>query len=681
MLKSGIADLRLRVALVVVFSAAAVASNEIAVPSPAESVISDAMLERPGVALRVAREALERRDFRPAEALLEAIANRHPLIADHADLLRMRARVESGRSDAAIAMRVAWEARDSPLDAAFFTLLGRAHAAKGDEVAARAAWDTAAKASTDPEQIAALRASLASSWERSGERERAAEEYLEVWTRYPWSEPARVADEALGSLREPLEEPRRGARQYSERGDAFYAKRSNEDALDAYDRALALGGLKRDERFRVARQRADTLFRLRRYPEAAAAYAALPQDDEIQIEKARSHARSGDVPRGIHELERIGAQARSAHAPRANLLAGLLAEGEGEDGRERAEAFFEKALNGRSQTIAAVAGWRLGWSRYRAKRFAEAIEYFERLIADDDEPSTQRARYWRARALDQNRADGAEDDYRALATEYPLTYYGFRSAARIRSREVPEPEPLDRGSSQIEERDLMRARILLEAGMLEEARAELELLYPRARGLADRLNLAQLYADSGDFYRPELLMVEGYGARLVGLPAPADLEVWWHAWPTPFVDLFREVAESGIRVEPGLVYAVMREESGYRPEVVSISGARGLLQIMPETGERLALRESLEAFSPEDLFIPRINIQLGSAYLEQLMTRFDGRRSAAIASYNAGPEAVSRWLAEGPVEDDEWVEAIPYDQTREYVKRVLRSLHVYRALY
>jgi soluble lytic murein transglycosylase len=680
-LKSGIAGLPLWVALIVAFSATAAAGNEIAMASPVESAISEDLLERPGVALRVAREALEQREFRPAEALLEAIASRHPLVADHADLLRMRARVESGRSDAAIGMRAAWEARDSPLDAAFFTLLGRAHAAKGDEVAARAAWGIAAKVSTDREQIAALRASLASSWERSGERERAAEEYLEVWTHYPWSEPARVADEALGSMREPLEEPRRGARRYSERGDAFFDKRSNEEALDAYDRALALGGLKRDERLRVARQRADTLFRLRRYPEAAAAYTALPQDDKTRIEKARSHARSGDVPRAIHELESIGAKARSAHAPRANLLAGLLAEGEGEDEHERAEAFFEKALGGRSRTVAAAAGWRLGWSRYRAKRFAEAIEYFERLIIDDDAPSTQRARYWRARALDQNGANGAEDEYRALATEYPLAYYGFRSAARVRSGEVLDPEPLDPGSSQIEERDLMRARILLEAGMLVEARAELGLLYPRVRGRADRLNLAQLYADSGDFFRPELLMIEGYGARLAGLPAPVDLEVWWHAWPTPFVDLFREVAERGIRVEPGLVYAVMREESGYRPEVVSISGARGLLQIMPETGERLAQRESLEAFSPDDLFIPSINIQLGSAYLEQLMTQFDGRRSAAIASYNAGPEAVSGWLAEGPFEDDEWVEAIPYDQTREYVKRVLRSLQVYRALY
>jgi len=675
--RRGIADLRSWAVLIVVLSATAATSVERT--PPLENAISPELLERPGAALRAAREALDRRDFRLAEKLLEAIADRHLLIADHADLLRMRARVESGRTDAALAMRTTWEARSSPLDAAFFTLLGRAHAAKGDEAAARDAWAAAVAASGDPEQTAALRTSIAASWERSGERERAAEEYLETWFRYPWTEPARVADEALNALREPLEEPRRGAPQYRMRGDAFYSKRNNEEALAAYDRALALGGMNHSVLLRVKRKRADTFFRLRRYPEAATAYAGLPQDDEVEIEKARSHARSGDVPRAIRELESIGERTRSGHAPRANLLAGLLADGEEE--LERAEVAFEKALRGRSRTVAAVAGWRLGWSRYREKRFAEAIEYFDRLIADDDSPSTQRARYWRARALGQSAGAGADDEFRALALEYPLSYYGFRAAAHARPAEGQEPEPIEPGTSQLAESDLARARILLEAGMLAETRAELELLYPRVRGLADRLNLAQLYADSGDFHRPELLMVEAYNARLAGLPAPGDLEVWWHAWPTPFVDLFREVAEIGIRVEPELVYAVMREESGYRPKVLSVSGARGLLQIMPETGERLAVREALADFSPDDLFIPSINIRLGSAYLEQLMAQFDGQRSAAIASYNAGPDAVSGWLTAGPFDDDEWVEAIPYDQTREYVKRVLRSLHVYRALY
>ena len=133
---------------------------------------------------------------------------------------------------------------------------------------------------------------------------------------------------------------------------------------------------------------------------------------------------------------------------------------------------------------------------------------------------------------------------------------------------------------------------------------------------------------------------------------------------------------------PELVYSIMREESGYRPEVVSISGARGLLQIMGTTGERLARDLGNSDFSTDQLFEPRINIGLGTHYLGELSRRFDGRLPAAVASYNAGPTAVGRWIAaEGQRDDDEWVEAIPYEQTRGYVKRVLRSLHAYQVLY
>jgi soluble lytic murein transglycosylase len=126
----------------------------------------------------------------------------------------------------------------------------------------------------------------------------------------------------------------------------------------------------------------------------------------------------------------------------------------------------------------------------------------------------------------------------------------------------------------------------------------------------------------------------------------------------------------------------MREESGFDPRAVSTAGARGLTQIMPATGERLAASLGLPDYRPEDLFAAARNLLLGAHYLEQLLERFEGRVSAAVASYNAGPEAVERWLEERPdVEDDEWVEAIPYDQTRAYVKRVLRSQQVYRVLY
>jgi soluble lytic murein transglycosylase len=103
---------------------------------------------------------------------------------------------------------------------------------------------------------------------------------------------------------------------------------------------------------------------------------------------------------------------------------------------------------------------------------------------------------------------------------------------------------------------------------------------------------------------------------------------------------------------------------------------------MPATGRGLATALGAARFDAAELYVPKRNLELGAFYLSQLLTRFDGRFSAAIASYNAGPEAVARWLAaDGEREEDEWVESIPYDQTRNYVRRVLRSVHVYRSLY
>ena len=114
---------------------------------------------------------------------------------------------------------------------------------------------------------------------------------------------------------------------------------------------------------------------------------------------------------------------------------------------------------------------------------------------------------------------------------------------------------------------------------------------------------------------------------------------------------------------------------------MSVSGARGLLQLMPDTAKRVAKGIEMGEVSVEDLFVPDVNIRLGARLLEDLLDRFNGRASAAVASYNAGPNVVAKWLARRDVADDEWVEEIPYEQTRSYVKRVLRSVHAYQVLY
>jgi soluble lytic murein transglycosylase len=364
------------------------------------------------------------------------------------------------------------------------------------------------------------------------------------------------------------------------------------------------------------------------------------------------------------------------------LLAALLREGEGEI--ERAHELYAAVLRQSPRSsYADAARWRLGWSAFRDGRNQEAIGYFEALEATEKDPvAALRPRYWRIRAGEQLGEADIDARYAALAREFPLSYYGWRARERAGEDSAARSlAKLRRGRAALIQKQLARPRILLEAGLEEQARLELNQLFRRARGLDDRLALAQLYANAGDFHHPQRLMVDAYTESLARGPVPDQLDLWWHAWPMPFDEEMRGATLDGVKIEPQLVYAVMREESGYRPEVVSVSGARGLLQLMPETAERVARDAQVGGFSVEDLFLPRVNIQLGSDYLTSLLRRFDGRASAAIGSYNAGPRVVAQWIADGPTEDDAWVEEIPYDQTRSYVKRVLRSLHAYRVLY
>jgi soluble lytic murein transglycosylase len=359
----------------------------------------------------------------------------------------------------------------------------------------------------------------------------------------------------------------------------------------------------------------------------------------------------------------------------------VLWDSEGES--ERARPLFEDVIRRMpTSEFAASARWSLGWEAYRDGRLDVATRQFEQLArADADPVSALRPRYWQIRVLEQQGSAEAPQLYAELAREFPFTYYGWLALSRAREPLAAKPAALSPGSRSLRPEQLARPQILLEAGLVDEARDELARLFSRARGVEDRVSLAALYADAGDFSSAQRLVVDAYAEELARGPAPEDVELWWHAWPAPYEAELRDATSSGGRPPPELVYSIMREESGYRPEVISVSGARGLLQLMPETATRVAQSVELDGFEPDDLFRPAVNIELGSAYLGQLLARFDGNAAAAIGSYNAGPDAVSRWIRDSGAPDDVWVEQIPYGQTRAYVKRVLRSLHVYQVLY
>lgn len=638
-----------------------------------------ALAARAGAALRTARLALEAGDSERADVLLSEVAARHPVVADHADLERVAWRVRSGRSEEAVALASAWAHPDSPLRVELHSLQGRAYAALGEEVAARTSYERATRLTRASAKLAELELRIAESFQRSGKLEQAAEAYRRVWTRIPGAEGEQAA-KALEDLGRALGRSLRSASDHRQRADALLRAYRNEEALAAADQALA-GELSESEATLARSARAEALFRLRRYPEAMEAYDALPASEERRIQRARARARAGDVPGGARDLAALGAGSTTAQGTRALLLAGLLWE---ESDLEPArELFTEVIRRAPGSPLANAARWKLGWQDYEAGRFDGAIRHWSRLEVDTLDPiEALRPRYWKLRAAVRQGEPDARQAFAALATEYPLTYYGWRAAGRAEGATALREEPvIARGETRLDAAALARARILIEAGWEGAARDELARVEARARSLDDRLAVAGLHAETHDYHAAQRVVVDAYGERLARGPVPDLLELWWHAWPAPFPEAVRSATADGA-VEPGLLYSLMREESSFRPDVVSIAGARGLLQLLPTTAERVALSASLEGFTPDALFDPSTNVRLGAAYLSGLLRQFAGRTSAAIGSYNAGPHVVVRWNPEVEgIEDDEWVEEIPYEETRAYVKRVLRSAEAYRVLY
>lgn len=175
--------------------------------------------------------------------------------------------------------------------------------------------------------------------------------------------------------------------------------------------------------------------------------------------------------------------------------------------------------------------------------------------------------------------------------------------------------------------------------------------------------------------------------RMRGLIILAIIALLSYSWivkllhPVPFKQMVEEAALEW-NLDPFLLVAVMKVESGFDPRAVSAKGARGLMQIMPDTGAWAAVQLGMEPFHPDDLFIPDINLRIGAWYLSYLSQRFNDRLVLALAAYNGGQGNVQQWLTSmrwsGEVET---VQDIPYGETRRYVIRVLRTYESYKDTY
>lgn len=279
----------------------------------------------------------------------------------------------------------------------------------------------------------------------------------------------------------------------------------------------------------------------------------------------------------------------------------------------------------------------------------------------DTQRGLTRWRYWAARASDRNGdAKLARQLYESTLTDD--NYYSVAAAARLGQTIAPHPERLVVDEVQLKQIEqlpaLVRARELFRCEMRDLANPEwsyaFEMLPQTARPQA-------------------VLLASRWGWHDQAITSAA-LQRFFNdyavLYPQPFDRQVRAAAQLS-KLPPELIYSVMRQESLYRTDAVSAAGARGLLQMVPDTARRTASAWKQPKPTPDALFDPNVAIVLGAAQLSTLMDRFGGQTVAALAAYNAGPNAAARWIPPQPVEADVWIENIPYNETRTYVQRIL----------
>jgi soluble lytic murein transglycosylase len=348
-------------------------------------------------------------------------------------------------------------------------------------------------------------------------------------------------------------------------------------------------------------------------------------------------------------------------------------------------------------TYAASAHWRAAWMNYRLHNYVEAArlmdEQIERYPAGIEVPG---ALYWRGRIYEDEEHNFAQavNYYRVLSSCYVNFYYAGLARQRLNvlkgqtavaaaapvlsavrrpvvpplTGELPENEP-----------HLIKARLLANAALNEYIGPEIQ-----ASPTADEwgaLAQAEIFASYGEYTRSVQSMKHS-GISFYSLSIDEVPDVYWKLlFPQPYwAELVANAQKNGL--DPYLVASLIRQESEFNAGVISHANAWGLMQLLPSVGKSLAKKQGIKHFNANDLLNPAINLQLGTANLKLVLERFGGQAEYALAAYNAGDVPVRQWMSSSDYKDmPEFVESIPYTETREYVEAIQRNREFYRALY
>ena len=625
-------------------------------------------------------------------------------------------------------------AGDGPLLPAALLLAAREASTAGDEAAAARWLRRFVDRFADRAEAPAARLALGQSLEATGARAEALGVYRALWLGAPASREAERAAERQKALADagvvappptPKERLQRAERLLAS-GESTVARAEAEallaesppadvapgawrvvveaarragksdEALRAVDRALAAS---------PAERRAPWLMERARLLQARTPDQALAALDRV----AREHPRSPDAPAALlgraQILDKVGPPADAAAA------------------YQRVVADYPDSDE------AGSALWRLGWIAWFRGALPEAAQRWTRLATiRAGERMRDMTGYWTGRALADRDAAGASRHWRAIAGEAPRSYYGILAAARLARSSAgtapaptaastagagatagaPSPAPPAPASAAAptagavatpataaiapalpaepleavqEDARYLKAAALRSVGLAEWADGELWELARRSSGDAPRLYaVSAAFADEARHHlalrilRRDFFLTARAGHELV------PRRFWEMFYPIGWrAELTSAATRTGL--DPLFVAAVVREESSYDPRARSRVGARGLMQLMPDTARPLARAQGLTFREGELLDDPGANLEMGTTYIAQLVRDF-GEPRVAVAAYNAGPRRAREWWAARLSDDVEvWVEQIPFNETRAFVKRVMLSWAEYRRLY
>jgi soluble lytic murein transglycosylase len=636
--------------------------------------------------------------FAEAEESLRQARQAGDELEDYADFLGAQASHEAGRESAAEALLRGFSSRypesifnaQAPeLEANVLLAMGNPSGAQ--QVLAAAAGSAAARRSGY--ELASGQVALT-----QGRLQEAERVFKQLLLGHPLSSDAQIARARLTAMGA---ESNLSLAELRGLGDAYYNAGHYGDASEQYQalaRNLEIDAKSRNG-FAVAAAACDLKLK-RLTTRQAEALADTPDENGARrLYLLMELARNRD---DIQEQQRIVTQMESSF-PRSPWLAeALFSSGNmyllRRDYSAAVEYYSYLATHFPDSKNAAAAHWRAGWLSYRQGLYADASRLFdEQIRLYPGATETVSAIYWRGRLyeLQDHKPANAAANYRTLVRVYQHFFYAQMARQRLaalgnsQSGALPTPQPqLDRiqaptvppliESFPADSPHLAKARLLVNAGLNDYLPQEIAADPDSSSwsGLAE----AQIYASYGETYRAMRSLKRALPYAASASIKSIPLVYWRILFPEAWWDtITAESAKNNL--DPYLVASLIRQESEFNPSVVSYANAYGLMQLLPSVGKAMAREEGLSHFQTFQLLDPATNIRLGTRYLRQMLEKFGGVPEYALAAYNAGDSRVADWQTAGPYHGmDEFVESIPFTQTREYVEAILRNQETYKAI-